>query len=189
VKLHDNYPADQANPAGFEKLSDIRERIGAEDLLRCLQLGKKEAFELSAEDGLVTLISVDEWRSRFADNMLHSGRKYHYFIPKPSDDDPANPQKVFPYEPPGRLLLVRVDQSDFSAPTHSNDKGGRPVKYDWAALSAYISVYIIENDYPDQQSILAQVAKTWFESRGRVPDSREIEKFISSVYKERYSLK
>ena len=50
MKLHDNYPTGQAVPAGFEKLSDLRERIGAEELEKRLQLGVTKSVELITED-------------------------------------------------------------------------------------------------------------------------------------------
>ena len=109
MKLHDNYPTGQAVPAGFEKLSDLRERIGAEELEKRLQLGVTKSVELITEDGRIEPVSVDNWRSEFASGMLNSGYKQHYFSPE-LPDDPANSRESFSYGSSWRLLLARFMQ-------------------------------------------------------------------------------
>ena len=81
---------------------------------------------------------------------------------------------------------MEVAQDDTPSFSQEKKKGGRPVTFDWAGLAAHVTAYLVENDYPPQQSTLVQVADKWFTSHGKAPkDDREIEKWVSRVYQER----
>lgn len=69
---------------------------------------------------------------------------------------------------------------------HIKSKGGRKPKYNWPGAAGVAAAYIVENDYPYTQSILVRFIADWFKDNiGEKPDDREIQRFVSEMYKAR----
>ena len=62
-------------------------------------------------------------------------------------------------------------------------RGGRPSTHDWAGLSAYMTAYLVEKDYPATQAALELEAQNWFENQlGKVPDESAIRRWVKDLY-------
>lgn len=68
---------------------------------------------------------------------------------------------------------------------NTENKGGRPVRIDWAMLSAEAVNYITENDYPEHQIALTNFLLDWATTKGVKIGDVSIERFVSALYKAR----
>lgn len=79
--------------------------------------------------------------------------------------------------------IVSTESNEIPA---AKNKGGRKMKHNWPALTGAVVAYIVDNDYPDQQSTLVDFIQKWFVANNGVsPHSRDIERFVSEIYKTR----
>ena len=156
IEGEDIDPPDQPVPAGYERLSDVRDRIGAEELLQRLQLGTITAVELIAKSGERDSLLIDEWMSKYASLMLASGRKYHYFVRERENDDPANPWMSFPLGRTGRLLLVALalNEKAVQQTTRTGKRGASKVP---AVVKALRYLYPNGPPPPDRPPIMKAV--------------------------------
>jgi hypothetical protein len=70
--------------------------------------------------------------------------------------------------------------------TAPRGKGGRPPVHEWPKAAGFMAGYVIENDYPADQADLVRVLLQWFEQkRGKVPDRRDVERFVEGMYEAR----
>jgi hypothetical protein len=61
--------------------------------------------------------------------------------------------------------------------------GGAPQKYDWPKAAGYMTAYLVENDYPDEQAHLVRLMLDWFKNEhGKAPDKRDVERFVKEAY-------
>jgi hypothetical protein len=158
----------------------MRNRIGADELLRRLQLGALIAFELRIEDGERKPVSINDWCSEYASEMLKSGRKYHSFNHEPPED-PAAPREVFSYGSAGRLLLVEKAQNETLATAVGREKG-RPPAEAWADVAAVAAIYLYENGLPKTANELVKhIQERCNDAIGETTTKAFVSKLISAV--------
>lgn len=162
MKAYDIYPTNQVVPAGYEKLVNVRDRLGADTLLVNLQTDSIKAYEYNPEDGGIEVLEIFEWRSEFSGLMMKDGYKQHYFV-KELPNDPANSRKVFFYGQTWRLLLIKSGENTSLSTTMSRNYGGRPAQYDWEGMIIELARHAILNeDEIPKRSVLNKIALEWF---------------------------
>lgn len=180
-------------PVGYLPLKDAAATIGAERLGSALAGGARKAFILDPW-GTLREMGVEFWRGRDGVAVMETG-----IIPKKTSGGTryqyggcqilvkALPQPDNRAKAANAMLAQIVDdrkKAMNAPPVVKKNTGGRPPKYDWAAAGGYIAGFIVENDYPSQTKAVEILAK-WFSDRGNEPDTRDVERFIASMYEHR----
>ncbi|MGR9158575.1 hypothetical protein [Rhizobium leguminosarum] len=87
--------------------------------------------------------------------------------------------RLYPAEEGGETSSPVAPPTDKSVVS----RRGRPLKYDWADAAAFLTSYMVAND-PSKSDAL-KALEDWFATKTReTPDTRSLERFISSVFNE-----
>ena len=74
-------------------------------------------------------------------------------------------------------------------PARTATRGGRPQIHDWAGLSAYMTAYLAENDYPETNAQAERTVQEWFERGVTCPDDSAVRKWVKVLYASRDEIK
>ena len=152
-------------PQGHRFFHDVRDEIGAEAMLADLAAGKLIAVTWGS-DGSLHDVFPNHWLSSQADYTIRNARFYSK------------------YPTQGKLLVRKPEPKPATKVRPAKNKGGHPGKWDWAGAAGFASGYIVENDYPSTQGEMEKLIANWFiTTAGECPDDRQIERFVSALYR------
>ncbi|MCW6506907.1 hypothetical protein [Lichenifustis flavocetrariae] len=60
---------------------------------------------------------------------------------------------------------------------------GAAQKYDWPSAAGFAAAYGMHYDYPPVKAVFAERVGLWFKGQGKVPDPRDLDRFVAELYK------
>lgn len=167
-------------PAGYKKLTEVRDHLGLDKLGVCLAAGQLRAFEL---DGLGHMIPIapELWRTARSKQIMAAGYT----------ERPTRPGGSFPIK---RIVLIKMpegvlhghtdtapDQSQAISEQPEKRQGGRP-SADWDSVFIAAACVVFAEGVPATQAAFISAVQTRLGEKA--PGDTQMKERIGPLYRE-----